>query len=63
MDYKAPLIGELHDGKTDLWLKVLVATTSLCPCHKRISRMGGPRVESDRGRFRHVRQRRDSYQD
>jgi GTP cyclohydrolase IB len=40
MDYKASLIGELHDGKTDLWLKVVVAVTSLCPCSKRISDRG-----------------------
>jgi GTP cyclohydrolase IB len=40
MDYKASLIGELHDGKTDLWLKVVVAATSLCPCSKRISAYG-----------------------
>jgi GTP cyclohydrolase I len=40
MDYKASLIGELHDGKADLWLKVVVAATSLCPCSKRISAYG-----------------------
>ena len=40
MDYKASLIGDLHDGKTDLWLKVVVAATSLCPCSKRISAYG-----------------------
>jgi GTP cyclohydrolase I len=40
MDYKASLIGEMHDGKADLWLQVVVAATSLCPCSKRISDYG-----------------------
>jgi GTP cyclohydrolase I len=40
MDYKATLIGELHHGKTELWLQVVVAATSLCPCSKRISDYG-----------------------
>jgi GTP cyclohydrolase I len=40
LDYKASLIGELHDGKPELWLKVVVAATSLCPCSKRISNYG-----------------------
>ena len=40
MDYKASLIGELHNGKAELWLKVMVAATSLCPCSKRISDYG-----------------------
>jgi GTP cyclohydrolase I len=40
MDYKATLIGELHAGKPELWLKVVVAATSLCPCSKRISERG-----------------------
>jgi GTP cyclohydrolase IB len=40
MDYKASLIGDLHDGEVDLWLKVVVAVTSLCPCSKRISAYG-----------------------
>jgi GTP cyclohydrolase IB len=40
MDYKASLIGELHGGKPELWLKVVVAATSLCPCSKRISNYG-----------------------
>jgi GTP cyclohydrolase IB len=40
MDYKASLIGELHDGRSELWLKVIVAATSLCPCSKRISNYG-----------------------
>jgi GTP cyclohydrolase I len=40
MNYEASLIGELHDGKPELWLKVVVAATSLCPCSKRISNYG-----------------------
>ncbi len=40
MNYKASLIGELHNGKSDLWLKVVVAATSLCPCSKDISKYG-----------------------
>src|SRR6476659_9079823 len=32
MDYKASLIGEINDGKAELWIKVVVAATSLCPC-------------------------------
>lgn len=40
MNYTAALIGELHDGKPELWLKVVVAATSLCPCSKDISRYG-----------------------
>ena len=40
MDYKASLIGELHNGKPELWLKVVVAATSLCPCSKSISKYG-----------------------
>src|SRR5262245_22725995 len=40
MDYRASLIGERHDGVNDLWLKVVVAATSLCPCSKKISDYG-----------------------
>jgi len=40
MDYRASLIGEQRDGRTELWLKVVVAVTSLCPCSKRISDYG-----------------------
>jgi len=40
MNYQASLIGELHNGRTDLWLKVVVAATSLCPCSKDISKYG-----------------------
>jgi GTP cyclohydrolase IB len=40
MDYQACLIGELNAGKAELWLEVIVATTSLCPCSKQISNYG-----------------------
>jgi GTP cyclohydrolase I len=40
MDYRASLIGERHDGSTDMWIKVVVAVTSLCPCSKKISEYG-----------------------
>ncbi len=40
MNYQASLIGELHDGKPELWLQVVVAATSLCPCSKSISNYG-----------------------
>jgi GTP cyclohydrolase IB len=40
MDYKASLIGEFHGGEAELWLKVVVAATSLCPCSKKISNYG-----------------------
>ena len=40
MDYRASLIGEIKDGKADLWIKVVVAATSLCPCSKGISDYG-----------------------
>ncbi|MET0535374.1 MAG: GTP cyclohydrolase FolE2 [Steroidobacter sp.] len=40
MNYQASLIGELHNGRPELWLKVVVAATSLCPCSRDISRYG-----------------------
>ncbi len=40
MDYRASLIGDRHDGVTDLWVRVVVPVTSLCPCSKRISDYG-----------------------
>ncbi|MDY6945544.1 MAG: GTP cyclohydrolase FolE2 [Pseudomonadota bacterium] len=40
MNYQASLIGELHNGRSELWLKVVVAATSLCPCSKDISKYG-----------------------
>jgi GTP cyclohydrolase I len=40
LDYRASLIAERHDGITDLWVRVVVPVTSLCPCSKRISDYG-----------------------
>jgi GTP cyclohydrolase I len=40
MDYRASLVGEHRHGKTQMWLKVTVPVTSLCPCSKRIADYG-----------------------
>jgi GTP cyclohydrolase IB len=40
MDYRASLIGEIRNGKTEMWVKVVVPVTSLCPCSKKISDYG-----------------------
>jgi GTP cyclohydrolase I len=40
MDYRASLIGERCDGRTQMWVRVVVPVTSLCPCSKRISDYG-----------------------
>jgi len=40
MDYRATLIGEHRHGRTEMWLRVVVPVTSLCPCSKRISAHG-----------------------
>jgi len=40
MDYHAGLIGERRGGHTEMWVKVIVPVTSLCPCSKRISAYG-----------------------
>ena len=40
MDYKATLIGERRNGRTDMWVRVVVPVTSLCPCSKKISDYG-----------------------
>jgi GTP cyclohydrolase I len=41
MDYRASLIGEQHtQGPTEMWLRVAVPVTSLCPCSKKISAYG-----------------------
>lgn len=40
MDYKASLIGEQKNGKTETWVRVVVPVTSLCPCSKKISEYG-----------------------
>jgi GTP cyclohydrolase I len=40
MDYQASLIGEVSNGETCMWVKVVVPVTSLCPCSKKISDRG-----------------------
>jgi GTP cyclohydrolase I len=40
MNYEATMRGEYRDGRAEVWLKVLVAATSLCPCSKKISAYG-----------------------
>ena len=40
MDYQASLIGERRGGHTDMWIRVIVPVTSLCPCSKKISSYG-----------------------
>ncbi len=40
MDYRATMIGERKDGRTDMWVRVVVPVTSLCPCSKKISDYG-----------------------
>ncbi len=40
MDYRAAIRGSHRPGRTEIWLKVTVPVTSLCPCSKRISAYG-----------------------
>jgi len=40
MNYEASLIGEIQDGREQMWMQVVVPVTSLCPCSKRISERG-----------------------
>ena len=40
MDYHATLIGERREGETEMWVRVTVPVTSLCPCSKKISDYG-----------------------
>ncbi|HPF27862.1 MAG TPA: GTP cyclohydrolase FolE2 [Steroidobacteraceae bacterium] len=40
LDYQASLIGEIRNGVTEMWVKVIVPVTSLCPCSKKISDYG-----------------------
>ena len=40
LDYDVTFIGEIHDGKPEMMLKVLIPVTSLCPCSKNISDYG-----------------------
>ena len=40
LDYEVTLIGEIKDGKPEMFIKVIVPVTSLCPCSKSISDRG-----------------------
>jgi GTP cyclohydrolase I len=40
LDYEVTFIGEIHDGKPVMTVKVVVPVTSLCPCSKKISEYG-----------------------
>jgi GTP cyclohydrolase I len=40
MNYEACLIGEIHAGREEMWMQVVVPVTSLCPCSKRIAERG-----------------------
>ena len=40
LDYEVTLIGEILDGTPQMFIKVVVPTTSLCPCSKEISARG-----------------------
>lgn len=40
LDYEVTFIGEIHQGKYEITVKVLVPVTSLCPCSKKISDYG-----------------------
>lgn len=40
LDYEVTFIGKIVEGKADLFIKVIVPVTSLCPCSKKISQYG-----------------------
>ena len=40
LDYEVTLIGEIKDGMPEMFVKVVVPVTSLCPCSKSISDYG-----------------------
>ncbi len=40
MDYQVLINGAIHNGKTEVFLKVIIPVTSLCPCSKNISKYG-----------------------
>jgi GTP cyclohydrolase IB len=40
MNYQASLVGEIRDGREEMWIHVVVPVTSLCPCSKKISDYG-----------------------
>jgi len=40
LDYEVTLTGEIKDGDPQMYIKVIVPVTSLCPCSKKISDYG-----------------------
>src|SRR6187455_925526 len=40
MDYRATLTGKRVNGENQMWVRVVVPVTSLCPCSKKISERG-----------------------
>jgi GTP cyclohydrolase I len=40
LDYRATLTGKRVKGETEMWVRVVVPVTSLCPCSKKISERG-----------------------
>jgi len=40
LDYEVTFTGEVQDGKPEMYIKVVVPVTSLCPCSKEISAYG-----------------------
>ena len=40
MDYEVTLIGEIREGRPEMFTRVIVPVTSLCPCSKKISDYG-----------------------
>ena len=40
LDYEVTFIGKIVEDKADLFIKVVVPVTSLCPCSKKISQYG-----------------------
>jgi GTP cyclohydrolase I len=40
LDYEVTFIGEIHQDRIEITVKVLVPVTSLCPCSKKISNYG-----------------------
>jgi len=63
MNYQATIFGEHRNGETEVWLKVVVPTTSLCPCSKnlrlrRAQSAIAPDIDSATGRT-HVAGRTD----
>lgn len=47
MDYRATLVGERRDGGSELWIRVAVPVTTLCPCSKEISAYGAHNQRSE----------------